>query len=601
VDIYKISIALAMSSNHNAILSALSSHLIGINAHVNQLQSNFGKLKLAIGSAFAVGAGVVILETMGKLIQSTKEYSDELAKLETLGGGMAKAVASGEISKKAFDISQRIPMKVEDLMKIPGASYSILGQEDSMKVWEKLAQFQWVMQNQKDFKGDAGDDMSKFLRSGELSGRLTDPNTHKAAIEELTRFLDLSQKVMAATHGMVTPSTMLGMAQQAGFSMRDMNDEGFMNMAIMSQAMGGPRAGTAMLSLYNQVATGKMTKPAAIGMQDLGLLGADEWHSDHGHVIIDGKAEARLGKLLGKNPMDFVDQIYENLEKQGITDPEEQKRRVAGAMSRQTSERFVIEQMMNRQQMAAERERMGQGAGSAQAAGIYNDKSITANEEALYNAWHNLQVAVAGPESENVIRFLRSLTGVINSMQASVTGMSPETVGMIAKVIASLAAGLIVIGGISLIALAGIPVLITAAVAAITTFIALNWGAITTGFDTVRAAISGLIDYLMSIPGKLRSGLPDAGWGPERDESGHMKNPGLLDKYIWGDPAGEPGPTKKNMMFEPGSIQPKATPISLSLNVDGRTLAQVVSDKLDALYRYDTSSPAFNGAGRFGA
>jgi len=203
VDIYKISIALAMSSNHNAILSALSSHLIGINAHVNQLQSNFGKLKLAIGSAFAVGTGVVILETMGKLIQSTKEYSDELAKLETLGGGMAKAVASGEISKKAFDISQRIPMKVEDLMKIPGASYSILGQEDSMKVWEKLAQFQWVMQNQKDFKGDAGDDMSKFLRSGELSGRLTDPNTHKAAIEELTRFLDLSQKVMAATHGMV--------------------------------------------------------------------------------------------------------------------------------------------------------------------------------------------------------------------------------------------------------------------------------------------------------------------------------------------------------------------------------------------------------------
>ena len=50
-------------------------------------------------------------------------------------------------------------------------------------------------------------------------------------------------------------------------------------MAIMAQAMGGPRAGTAMLSLYNQVATGKMTKPAALGMQDLGLLGADEWRA----------------------------------------------------------------------------------------------------------------------------------------------------------------------------------------------------------------------------------------------------------------------------------------------------------------------------------
>ena len=67
-------------------------------------------------------------------------------------------------------------------------------------------------------------------------------------------------------------------------------------------------------------------------------------------------------------------------------------------MSRQTSERFVIEQMMNKDQMAAERERMAGGAGSAQAAGIFDAKSIGANEEALTNAWHNLQVAVAGPQ-----------------------------------------------------------------------------------------------------------------------------------------------------------------------------------------------------------
>jgi hypothetical protein len=563
MDMYKISVALAMSSNHNLILSALSSQLLHVHSNVNNLTTGFGRLKMAIGGALAIGAGVGILDVMVRLVDKTKQYSDELAKLETLGGGMAKAVVSGDISKRAFDISQRIPMKVEDLMKIPGASYSILGQEDSMAMWEKLAQFQWVMQNQKDFKGNAGDDMSKFLRSGELSGRLTDPNTHKAGIEELTRFLDLSQKVMAATHGMVTPGTMLGMTQQAGFSMRGMTDEGFMNMAIMAQAMGGPRAGTAMLSLYNQVATGKMTKPAAIGMEDLGLLKPGEWQSDHGHVIIDPKAEARLGKLLGKNPMDFVDEIYKNLEAQGITDPDEQKRRVAGAMSRQTSERFVIEQMMNREQMAAERERMNQGAGAADAFGIYGDKSITANEEALTNAWHNLQVAVAGPQSENVIRILKELTGVLNGMQSSVTGMSPETVGMIAKIVVALGLGLAALG----------------TVAAIGAFIALNWGAIKNAFDTVRTAIQGLVDYLMSIPGKIAQfftgGTPKT---PSIDDQGLMH----LNR------------------FEPGNVQPKATPISLSLNVDGRTLAQAVSEKLDDLLRYDTSAPATNGAGRYG-
>jgi len=575
---YKISIALAMSSNHNAVLSALSAQLLGVHANVNNLTGGFGRLKTAIGGALGVVAGVTILDTMIKLVDKTKEYSDELAKLETLGGGMAKAVVNGDVHRKAFDISQRIPMRVDDLMKIPGASNSILGFDDSMKVWEKLAQFQWVMQNQKGFKGDAGDDMSKFLRAGELSGRLTDPTTHKAAIEELTRFLDLSQKVMAATHGMVTPSTMLGMTQQAGFSMRGMTDEGFMNMAIMAQAMGGPRAGTAMLSLYNQVATGKMTMPAALGMVDLGLLKPGEVVNNHGHPIIDPKAEARLGKLLTGNPMDFVDQIYKNLEAQGITDPDEQKRRVAGAMSRQTSERFVIEQMMNREQMAAERERIGQGAGSAEAAGIFDAKSITANEQALANAWYNLQIAVAGPQSQNVIAILKQLTGVLNSMQSFAVA-NPRTVGIIAEGIGALGIALVGIGAAALITFAGIPGLVLGVGAAVAALVAMNWAAITSGFDTVRTAISGLIDYLMSIPGKISNfftgGTPVS---PKVDDQGLMH----LNR------------------FEPGNVQPKATPISLSLNVDGRTLAQAVSEKLDDLLRYDTSAPAFNGAGRYG-
>jgi hypothetical protein len=166
MDVYKIGIALAMSSNHNAILSGLAAQLLGVHANVNNLTGGFTKLKTAIGGALAIGAGVGVLDVMIKLVDKTKEYSDELAKLETLGGSMAKGVVNGDVQRKAFDISQRIPMKVEDLMKIPGASNSILGYDDSMIVWEKLAQFQWVMQNQKGFKGDAGDDMAKFSAVG---------------------------------------------------------------------------------------------------------------------------------------------------------------------------------------------------------------------------------------------------------------------------------------------------------------------------------------------------------------------------------------------------------------------------------------------------
>ena len=92
-------------------------------------------------------------------------------------------------------------------------------------------------------------------------------------------------------------------------------------------------------------------------------------------------------------------------------------------------------------------------------------------------------------------------------------------------------------------------------------------------------AISGFIDYLASIPAKIA-------------------------QFFTGG-SGKGAPTTDDLgrvipSFHPGDVQPKATPISLSLNVDGRTLAQAMSEKLDDLLRYDTSAPAFNGAGRYG-
>ena len=40
-------------------------------------------------------------------------------------------------------------MKVTDLMKIPGATYSIMGEEHAMAMWESMAKFSWVLQAKK--------------------------------------------------------------------------------------------------------------------------------------------------------------------------------------------------------------------------------------------------------------------------------------------------------------------------------------------------------------------------------------------------------------------------------------------------------------------
>jgi hypothetical protein len=591
-----------MSSNHAAVLSALSSSLLGVHTQVSKLQGGFSRLKLAIGGALSVTAGMALLGVMERIVDKTKDYNDELIKLKALGGPMLGSVSSGEMSKRAFDIAQRVPMTVPDLLKIPGASYSILGQEDALKVWEPLARFAWVMKAQKDYKGDVSDDMGKFLRAGELGGRLTDPNTHKAAVEELEKFLDLSQKVMTATHGMVTPSTLLGMSQQAGFSMRGMSDEGFMNQAIMAQAMGGPRAGTALLSLYNQVATGKMTKPAALGMQDLGLLKDGEWYSDHGKVVVSPEAQARLGKILGKNPMDFVDQIYENLEKQGVTDPDEQKRRVAAAMSRQTSERYAIEMMMNREQMKAERERMGGALGNSALFGVINNESVTSNMEALQNAWTNLLIAVAGPNSQNVISILQTLTSAINAATKTINEMNPDTLKNLGAGLAVLGVAMTGAGIVALAAAIGPAGWIAAGLIGLGAALIMWWPQIKEFFvnfgnglkefgavlaqgwkekiDGIKNAIASFIDTIVGLYEKVKGFFVKP-----VDKSTEEFSKSLKDGFA-------------PMSFHPGTGQARAQPISLSLNVDGRTLAQAVSDLLDRSTTYPTGAPSPDGGGR---
>jgi hypothetical protein len=289
--------------------------------------------------------------------------------------------------------------------------------------------------------------------------------------------------------------------------------------------------------------------------------------------------------------MDFVDQIYENLEKQGITDPEEQKRRVAAAMSRQTSERFVIEQMMNREQMAAERERMGQGAGSAAAAGIFDSKSITANEEALANAWHNLQVAVAGPQSENVIAVLKNLTSALNSMQLSVTGMNPRTIGIIAEGIAALSLALLGVGAVALVAFAGIPGIIVGIGLAAAALIAIEWQSIKKIFDSIKDAISGFVDWLATIPGKI-IGMFTGGTGKgatTTDEFGRV-----IPQSFEGKGPDKDNPYRK-ASFGLDTRAPQHEQYSFSLNIDGERLAQSIIDKIETKYGFPTGAAAADG------
>jgi len=64
------------------------------------------------------------------------------------------------------------------------------------------------------------------------------------------------------------------------------------------------------------------------------------------------------------------------------------------------------------------------------------------------------------------------------------------------------------------------------------------------------------------------------------------------------DPLGNPTgiPTPQLQRFNPGTYQsPKPQPVSPSLNVDGRTLAQAISSQLSDLMNFPTGAPTADG------
>ena len=162
----------------------------------------------------------------------------------------------------------------------------MFGHEKSIaeSLMKPLAEFVQVLGNQTGDYEAAQANIVKMVRAGNLMGQFIDDQTRQIDVEKLTRFLDLGAKVIAATHGMVNASTWFNLAQTGGPSLMNMSEQGLMSMAIASQAMGGYRAGTALMSMFQQFIGGVVTPWRAENLHELGLVG-DYKVTKGGHIL----------------------------------------------------------------------------------------------------------------------------------------------------------------------------------------------------------------------------------------------------------------------------------------------------------------------------
>lgn len=572
--VYKVGVEIALMGGIAQGLSGVMGQLMGIEGKVKSINSEFGswgKTLMMVGGIAGLGAFAIGVE---KVFEQTKKLSDELAKVKQLGAGpdeMAKLHAA------AVGVTRSVPGTTEaDVTETYREIRSLFGpgEEGAAEARSVLGPMSKLAQTMGGYSGDyekSQGDLRSMIKSADILGYLTNPETKQVDVPRLMEFLDIANKAYIGTGGQVNPQTWLGMAKQGGISMRGLSPQGLMEMAMFAQIMGGQRSGTAMMSLFQQMAGGTMFKRTAESMQELGLLKKGEWSTSGGRVVISDEASKRLSEMFQKSPMEGIANLQKVMEMNGLTDRDAQMREIFRLLGRATTQRFAGEGLTNYQQMIKEGQQLSnaQGVDSAQ---------LTANSTSISVAMHNLTASFAelgqtlgGPQAEAIVTGINHIAGAVRGLTEvaraiSNSGLS-EVFAKIAGAGANFTGVLTIINALDWLGKQG-PALDAAATA-------------------IRGAIGALESGAASLWDKIKGwwGSHTGGSGPP--DGGPFAIPG----------AGGPLLHKESFVAPSGNKRPIVT--TTALNIDGRQLASQISEHLAELMEFPNQAPYGDGTAAY--
>ena len=504
MDQYKVGVKLAFSTNAMGLFPALSKELLGLDAKIMKLAKSWTGVGLAIKGAMAGFAAEKMLTGLTDIVRKTADLSHELVQIQKLGvsvGDVATANSAAiGVTRNIRGISQT------DALKIYGQLYSLVGKEDALKLLGPLAKYDVVQGNT---TGDFGAAMSgsrDIVRAAEQMARLTNPQTGEVDLEKFQHFLDFAAKVSSATHGAVNSQTWLQIAKMGGPSLMNMDDRALGTVGILSQYMGGPKAGTAMMSTMQQFAGGTMFARSAQALQDIGELKEGEWSVKGGRVILNQEARQRLGKEFS-NPLSAMENLIPKLKAHGYDTPDKMVNELFALFNRQTTQRAMADLLRNWGQVERELKRMDSGLGVDPAYDAANKGDVKQNLVNLTTQWQNFWYAVAGPNSENELSVLHSLTDFLGDFTRAIQGMNPAIVSAVGQALVALTAGLAVFatGAIAsvLVGLGAVPAAIAGVVVALGALAVMNW-------DSIKDHLN-MIGLFMGPQGILNFGITSLG------------------------------------------------------------------------------------------
>ena len=460
IDVFKVGIHLGMTSNAPAMLGVIARHFAGIHASAQQLQHQFGKVALAVGSVAAAMAGLSLVKGVWHTIEAAKELNAELNRTAQLGGNLRIDPAS--LRRQAFAAANEVrTLNPAEAVKLERELAGQVGShEKAFAVLPFAARLAW---NLEEFTGANSESAIRdAVKVADLRGNIFSrgkDGEEEVDVEKLKLEMDALAKGVKASGGLLKPSDYVQFAKQSGLAGKAMDPTAFYGWATEAMiAMGAPRAGTAMTSLFNQFQAG--TAPAhawrELAKESGGVFkeGRDFKVEKGGHTTITahGRSALHLDEMKANDLKWVNDTLIPMLSKGGIKDGD-MLTELTRVLGRQNVQRLVGEAYQNRVQFARTASLFEHAENVDDSSKMLHDKDLETNMREMQEAWKGLMQALGEPGIPIAIQVMHKLTDAIHYMTDRIAA-DPEMAEKVLKIAAGFGMLLVAAGALTVIVIA---------------------------------------------------------------------------------------------------------------------------------------------------
>ena len=465
---YKVSVALALeSAGFISALSAISARLLGVERHVGAIHrgiKGWNTALIAVGTALATGVIAKGFMTIANAAKPLLNQQDQLVRA---------GVSLNEVLKLQGDFYTNIAKKIptaeaseylnayKEMRSVTGPGPE--GSKAAAALAQKSLMIDALLANTFGERAETGE-YYKLLRSAEMKGVATDPKK----LEQLT---DLAFSYITAFGGKLTGRDIQTMARMGGAAWMHMDPvKAFGPMAVLAADIGGAKAGTAMMSLYQfQQGAATISRQQGQMLRQLGLL-------DMSKVKMTGFGGGRMqlepGALAGslKYSEDLPGWVKD------VISPAAHKWAAGQAAAGKGEESALYEAVMQKlmpnrnvarlgmmfsdpgflDQIRKDLGLAGQVLPIPEAYKRFTEVNPVGVQEAFSKQWGSMMQALGSPFMQAAIPVMRQMTEMFERI-ADATNRNPENVKIIADAMIGLAGGLAAISAVSITKLIGLP------------------------------------------------------------------------------------------------------------------------------------------------